>query len=71
MSTAGGGNNAGAFDSYQGSFSMAYKATKWLTLDTGGRFVHQLFQGVTIVPWSYTVFVGLTLGYDIPIARFR
>jgi hypothetical protein len=71
VSTAPAGNDAGAFDSYQGSFVMGYSATDWLLFDCGGRVANQVYQDVTVVPLSYGIFVGLTLGYEMVLLHAR
>jgi hypothetical protein len=71
VSVAPQGNNAGAFNSYSGSLVNAVHATDWLSFDAGGRVANQQYQDVTIVPWSYSIFLGVNLGYAIPLAHVR
>jgi hypothetical protein len=71
VSAAPAGNDAGAFNSYLGSFVSTYRATDWLAFDAGARVTNQAYQGVTIVPWSYTIFTGITLGHDFVLSHSR
>ena len=63
-SVAPQGNNAAAFDSYDGSFQLGYSIFDGVVLDAGARGTAQRFQQQTAVPPSWTTFVGLTLGHS-------
>lgn len=63
LSIASPGNDAGAIDSASGSFSMAYAAHDYVSLDAGLRGNVQRFKDITVIPPSYAVFLGVSLGY--------
>ena len=71
LSVAPAGNNQGAVNAVQGEARAGYQMTKLASIDTGARITRQTYGGATIVPTSWAVFVGLTLGYTKILAGGR
>lgn len=67
LSIADADNNPGAFDQRQASLVAGYRLTDWALVDAGGRLTELGYQGTTTIPLTYAVFVGLTLGYVVPL----
>jgi hypothetical protein len=54
--------NAGALSAVGAAFGVGYRLAKAVGIDGGVRAAYQRFQGQTVVPLSYAVFVGLSFG---------
>ena len=67
LSVAGAGNQ-GAQDFVGGSLRAAYQFGDAIGIDTGFRGVWEVFQGQTVLPPTYAVFVGLTFGAHMLVA---
>ena len=59
--------NQGAINSVGASFGMAYLLGAGFSTDAGVSTGWQTFQGQTIVPTSWTGFVGVTFGGSVPL----
>lgn len=66
-SIAGSKNNAAAFNTISAGALLGYRFTKWLQLDAGGSMAQQAFRGNTTIPFSYALFVGVTIGASAPL----
>jgi hypothetical protein len=67
VSIAKRGNDAGAYNITQATAVMTYLLTDWLSADAGGRVAEQQYQGATTIPLSYSAFVGLKFGVEVPL----
>lgn len=65
------GNDAGALDSYTATSTISYKIAGPLSADMGARLAKQQFQRQTTLPLSYTLFVGLNMGYSLNLTGGR
>jgi hypothetical protein len=68
FSIADADNNPGAFDQRQAALVAGYRLTDWMLVDAGGRLTELNYQGTTTIPLTYAAFVGLTLGYEVPLS---
>jgi hypothetical protein len=71
VSTAPKDANAGAFDTYQASFTNRYRFSKWVSMEAGARMAKQTFQGAALIPFSYAAFLGVDLSYLVTLHRGR
>jgi hypothetical protein len=60
-------SNTGSVTAVGAGAGMAYQFSKVLTADTGFRMAYQTFQGATVIPLAYAVFVGLSFGFQTPL----
>lgn len=68
VSIADSGNNAGAFNSTSANAGISYRLSKWVQADAGATVAEQAYQDQTTIPLSYVAFLGVTFGYEAPIA---
>lgn len=66
LSTAAA-NSKGSLTAAGGSAGVAYAFGKGVSADSGVRLAYQAFQGRTVLPVSYLVFVGVTFGVQTPL----
>jgi hypothetical protein len=66
LSTAGEGS-AGSLRSVTGQLGAGYQITEFLSVRSGVRAAWQTFEGETAIPLTYAAFLGLTIGFAIPI----
>lgn len=63
LSLAPKDHDAGAIDSVQGDARAAYQIADLVVVDAGGRYVQQQVQDVTVLPSSWSAYVGVNVGY--------
>ncbi len=63
LSLAPKDHDAGAIDSIQGDARVAYRIADLVEVDAGARYVQQQVQDVTVLPSSWSAYVGVNAGY--------
>lgn len=63
LSVAPEGNDASSTDGYAGAASMGYEVIEGLSVDTGARGTARSVQGATVVPPSWAIFAGVSVGH--------
>jgi hypothetical protein len=63
LSLAPSDHDAGAIDSIQGDARAAYRIADMIEVDAGARYVRQQVQDVTVLPSSWSAYVGVNAGY--------
>ncbi len=71
ISVAPEGNDTGALDFAQAEARAGYQLGDLTAIDTGARITRQTYGGQAVIPTSWAVFVGITLGYSAILAGGR
>jgi hypothetical protein len=64
-------NRAGAVNAGQAEAHAAYTVAQWVQIDGGARYFRQAYQGVAVIPPSWSVFLGLSFAYRVTLASDR
>jgi hypothetical protein len=67
LSLAPRDHDTGAIDSVQGDARIAYRIADLVEVDAGGRYVEQQVQDVTVLPSSWSAYVGVNVGYLVKL----
>jgi hypothetical protein len=71
FSVAQADSNTGAVNAASAEARTGYLISKLTAVDAGARVTRQSYGGVTVIPTSWAVFVGLTVGYSAVLFRAR